>query len=328
MTAGVLRLVALSGVAVAGFAAVAALASGLVHPWVAERIRRLPPARRARALLVWAAMPAAIVVSLMGLTLWPSLGAALGLAADHCPEHAGHVHVCLHHLPTRGPVAYGAIALGLAAVLISAAIAAGLRTAALARRIAALRSFDVAPGVGAVESSSPLALTVGWVRPRVLLSTALLDRLSPRQLEVVVAHERAHVERRDALVLTTARLLSLAHLPPVRRRVLADLALATEEACDEIAARACGDRVLVAETIIAAERAMASEPMSAAALAFGGSVVADRVESLLDEPPEDPARRGRRWALRALLLAGACATAALAPHVHHWTESLLDRLPH
>lgn len=327
MTAGVLRLVALSAVAVVGSGLVAALLAGAVHPWVAGRARRLPPAARARALFAWAAAPAGAVVALMGLTLWPSLGAALGLAVDHCPDHLGHVHVCVHHLPTRGPTGAGALALGAVAAGAAALLLAGLRAAAAARRIAALRSFDVAPGVGAVESPHPLALTVGWLSPRVLLSTGLLDRLSPPQLDVVIAHERAHAGRRDALALTAARLLALAHLPPVRRRILADLALANEQACDEVAARACGDRVLVAETIVAAERAMASAPPAPpAALAFGGLGVAGRVESLLEDPREAPARRSRWWWL--LLPAAGAAAAAVAPHVHHWTESLLHLLPH
>lgn len=324
MTAGLLRLVALAGVAVAGFGIVTAIAAGLVHPWVAGRVRRLPPALRARALRAWAAAPAAVVAALLGLTLWPSLGAALGLAVDHCPAHAGHVHVCLHHLPRRGPVIAGVIALGVLAAGAAAVVVAGVRAGAAARRITALRSFDVAPGVGAVESPNPLAVTVGWFRPRVLVSTALLDRLSAPQLDVVVAHERAHAERRDALALTVARLVALAHFPPVRRHLLAELALANEQACDEIAARTCGDRVLVAETIVAAERALASRPMNAAALAFGGTDVAARVETLLQDPQAPPGPRRRWW---PLLLAGAGAAAAVAPHVHHWTESLLDYLP-
>jgi Zn-dependent protease with chaperone function len=325
MTPGMLRLVALSGVAVAGFAAASAFAAAAIHPWLARRVRHLPPALRARALLAWAATPASLVIALLGLTLWPSVGAVLGLAVDHCPDHAGHIHICLHHLPMRGPAAAGAIAISMLGMASAAAIIAAVRARWAAKRILALRSFEIAPNVGGVESAHPLAVTVGWLRPRVLLSTALLDRLSPPQLEVVVAHERAHAVRRDALAMTSARLLALAHLPPVRRRVLAELALAQEQACDEIAARACRDRVLVAETIIAAERAAAAAPMALSAAGFGGSEVAERVQSLLDGPRRAPARRGLT---RLLLLACAAAAVALAPHVHHWTESLLDFLPH
>lgn len=325
MTTGVLRLVALTGVAVVGFGVIAAVATGLADRWVASRVRFFPPSVRAWMLLAWAAFPAALAAALLALTLWPSVGAALGLAVDHCPAHLGHVHVCLHHLPASGPVAAGVVALGIVGLASASGFLVAIRAARAANRLAALRSFDVAPGIGAVESAEPIAITVGWFRPRVLISTALLERLTLPQLAVVLAHERAHAQRRDALALTAARLLALAHLPPVRRRIVAELALACEQTCDEIAALECGDRVLVAETIVAAERAVASAPRAAAALAFGGSDVADRVESLLEGPRDAPRPRGAHW---VLLAAGTLAGAAIAPHVHHWTESLLDLLPH
>ena len=141
----------------------------------------------------------------------------------------------------------------------------------------------------------------------------------------MVAHERAHAARRDALAMTLARVVALVHLPAIRRRILAELALASEQACDEDAARACGDRVLVAETIVASERAAASAPPFAApGIAFGGGEVAGRVESLLAASEGSPAPRHLGW----LLVAALAGLAAAAPHVHHWTETLLDHLLH
>ncbi len=322
---GLLRLVALNGVALLGFAVLVALVSALAHRTVAARARALAPALRARALVAWAATPAGIATALVGLALSPSLGAALGLTVDHCPAHAGHVHLCLHHLPVRGPSLVGALGLVAFAAMAGSALVRGLRSVSLAAGLARTPSFELASGVGVVESSRPFALTVGWFRPRVLVSTALLERLTPSQIEIVVAHERAHAVRRDALAVTAARVLSLAHLPAVRRRILADLTLACEQACDEAAAGGCGDRMLVAETIVAAERAAAAlGPFPAAGLAFGGGEVVERVESLLAAPIESVGARRPLW----ILLATGAALAAAAPHVHHWTETLLDHLHH
>jgi len=200
----------------------------------------------------------------------------------------------------------------------------GARSALLAARLARAPAFELASGLRVVSSSRPFALTVGWFRPRVLVSTALLGRLTPAQVEIVVAHERAHAERRDALTVTAARVLAIAHLPSVRRRILADLTLACEQACDEATAREFGDRLRVAETIVAAERASASRgSIPAAGLAFGGGEVVDRVESLLSAPVDGAGARRTPW----ILLAAGAALAAAARHVHHWTETFLDRLP-
>jgi Zn-dependent protease with chaperone function len=322
---GVMRLVALNGVALVGFvvlvAMVAALAQGAITPWT----RALPPSLRVRVLLAWAGTPVALATALVGLALSPSIGAALGLAVDHCPAHAGHVHLCIHHLPPRGPGIIGALGVAGFAIVAGSALVQGVRSTALAARLVRARSFALRSGVGVVESSRPFALTVGWFRPSVLVSTALLERLTPAQLEIVVAHERAHAERHDALAVTAARVLASAHLPAVRRRILADLTLACEQACDEAAARACGDRVLVAETIVAAERAAGStRPSAAAGIAFHGGEIVERVERLLDPPAESAGVHRQLWGL----LAAGAALAAAAPHVHHWTETFLHHLPH
>ncbi len=325
MTEGLLRLAALSGVALLGFGLLAALGAAAADRWVAAAARPLSPASRAWIVLAWAAAPAALAIALVAATLWPSLGAALGLAVDHCPAHDGHVHLCLHHLPARGPGVLGSLGLATFAVVAGAALAHGLRSAVLARRLVGLLSAELAPGVGVLESSSAFAISLGWLRPTVVVSRGLIERLTPAQLDVVVAHERAHAIRRDALVMTAARVLTCAHLPSARRRILADLALACEQACDEEAARVCGDRVGVAETIVAAERAAAAMGASpAVGLAFGGGEVVHRVEALLAAPVGGAGTRRLRW----ILLAAGAALAAAAPHVHHWTETFLDHLPH
>ena len=99
--------------------------------------------------------------------------------------------------------------------------------------------------------------------------------------------------------------------------------LATERACDEEAGSRLGDRLVVAEAILAAERLLASTSTRSPGplLAFGGSSVPARVHGLLAEPV---ARRGRAgwWPAGGLL--GACLL--LADPLHHATEHLLGLL--
>lgn len=319
---GLLHLLALKGVALVGFAAAAAVLAALAHPAVAARARALPPALRSRALLAWAAAPAGLASALLALALWPSLGAALGLAVDHCPVHAGHVHLCLHHLPEGGPGIVAGAGLAALAAAAVAGLLRGIRAALVARRLRGATSLELPSGVGLVASPRPFALAVGWLRPRVLVSTALFEHLPERQVQVVLAHERAHAARRDALAVAAARVLAWAHLPSVRRRIVADLTLACEEACDEAAARECGDPLLVAETIVAAERAAGAVAPASPALAFGGGEVEARVESLLAPPATGAVPRRLGW----VLLAAAAALGAAAPRVHHWTETALHHL--
>ncbi|WIV66144.1 M48 family metallopeptidase [Natrialbaceae archaeon AArc-T1-2] len=61
-----------------------------------------------------------------------------------------------------------------------------------------------APDIRVLEHETPVALTVGY-RPAastLVCSRGLIEALSDRELEAVIAHELAHVKNRDAAVLT------------------------------------------------------------------------------------------------------------------------------
>jgi Zn-dependent protease with chaperone function len=323
----VLRLAVLAATAAVLFGTAAALASSLAYPAVRARHAALAPAARARRLLAWSASPWLAAAVLVALCFLPSVWSALGIAADHCPVHDdGHVHLCFAHAPSDPASAPEWMLLGLAAAGVGLA-AARVMAAQLAtwRAVAALlRSAGPAAGPGGlIPSSVPLSVTAGLLRPLVLVSTGLRRELAPGLLDAVLEHERAHARRRDPLRLLAAALLSAAHLPRTRQFLLADLALACEQAADEEAARHLGDRVRVAEAIVAVERLLGARPSRlGAAMGMGGSSAVARVEALLGDPlAEQPA--ARPWPAWAAIAAGAVL---LASAVHHVTETLLGLL--
>jgi beta-lactamase regulating signal transducer with metallopeptidase domain len=180
-----------------------------------------------------------------------------------------------------------------------------------------------------VDVDGPLALTAGVIRPQVYLSARLLDALAPIELAAVLEHERTHRERRDALRLLAAELLSRLYLPPIRRRLLADLTFATERACDEAAAGAGPGRLGVAAALLKVARlpvgAHASAPLAGEPLApsLGGADLEARIDALLRPAPARTAR----------LPSGVVVTPALgllltlgwlhADWLHHGIESVL-----
>lgn len=87
------------------------------------------------------------------------------------------------------------------------------------------------------------AFTAGWLRPMVYLAAELAERLSPAELGVVLAHEAAHVRRRDPLRLSALRFLgAVVFWLPALRRLTDDLADEIEFQADDAAA---GDAPLV-----------------------------------------------------------------------------------
>lgn len=82
------------------------------------------------------------------------------------------------------------------------------------------------------------AFTVGWLRPRVYVAAALAERLPPEQLEALLAHEGAHVRRRDPLRISALRFLALVLFwLPALRRLADDVADEAEIQADDAAAR-------------------------------------------------------------------------------------------
>lgn len=180
-------------------------------------------------------------------------------------------------------------------------------------------------GVALCESALAEApMTIGWLRPAILIPAGALLQLSPEQLEAVLAHELAHVRRLDYLVnlLQTGAETLLFYHPAVwwvSRRIRAE----RENCCDDLAVAVCGDAVVYARALVELETMAAGRAPQMALAATGGSL-ADRVKRLLHA--ERGGRRNPGTGLAAVLVAFALATAWLCiqPQLHaasHATEA-------
>jgi Zn-dependent protease with chaperone function len=309
------------------FTVAGAALAALAYPRLRARLALLRPAARTDLLLCMAAAPVLAGLLLTAVCFLPGEFGSGGFE-DHCTEHPGHVHLCLvHHPPLDQGVVGWTVVAAVALVLAGTAAWQGRRLLRSARALSALqRAPRVSTGsrdVRVLHADIPLSAAAGLVRPAVYLSSGLLRAVDADVLEVVKAHERAHVRRRDPLRQVLATLFSLALFPSIRRALLADLALATEQACDEEAVLAVGDRTRVARAVLAVERviATASVPRDLVVASFGGSNVPDRVAVLLADSSWHRARHVPAW-VAAFLVALLFATSPL----HHATETLLSWL--
>lgn len=286
-------------------------------------ISRLPPARRAAVLLAACWLPLLGGVLFAAVVAGPSIASLFSLYDGHCPVGAGaDHHHCVLHLGTELQLPWASLWLGLIGGGLVLLLARNLLT--LLREYRSYQSLmrmardgSCAEEVLMLRTERPFAGVLGLLHPRVVLSNGLVNLLSVSQRRVVEAHESAHCARRDPLRLLLARFGALLHLPAVRRVLLHEFLLATEQAADERAASEVGDRLTVAETILAVARA---NPHRVGDLAFTGSLVEQRVEALVSGPQSVRLRGG--LLIGALVLVAAAVNAS--PVVHHSLESFLS----
>lgn len=158
-------------------------------------------------------------------------------------------------------------------------------------------------------------LTLGWLRPVVLLPVSSLLHLTPEALEAVLAHELAHVRRLDYLANLVQTLIdALLFFHPAARWLSGQIRELREHCCDDEAAALCGDPVALAQGLTTLERLRrAPEPTPEPALAAAkGSLMSRITRMLVPQPAPLPVWRGLALVLAGASLVGA-ATLALPP---------------
>ncbi|MCY3003350.1 MAG: hypothetical protein NTV21_16265 [Planctomycetota bacterium] len=144
-------------------------------------------------------------------------------------------------------------------------------------------------------------MSCGFVRLSICVPPRALEELGPDEQESMLAHELAHLMRRDSLWLSLAWLVErVFFFQPLHRVARAELHDLAELACDDWAARRTGNRLAlasclarIAEWIVGAPRNL---PATSMAELHGRCRLAQRIERLLEDDGERSGdERARRW---------------------------------
>ncbi|WP_437970454.1 M56 family metallopeptidase [Sorangium sp. So ce260] len=179
-----------------------------------------------------------------------------------------------------------------------------MRTRVGLRRVVLTESARV--GSPLVMGTSEICLPAGRLR-------ALTDA----EIDAVLAHELAHLERRDGLWFPAVGLVqSVLWMQPINHWVSSRFRQTAELACDDRAVELTGDPLGLARALIqvAAGALLAREGAMVPTMACPASALRARVERLADAGSRtefQASRRGRPWALAGLAAAGF-ATAGLS----------------
>jgi beta-lactamase regulating signal transducer with metallopeptidase domain len=216
-----------------------------------------------------------------------------------------------HIEPVRGLVAaaqqpaWRGIVVALLLLHLAGFVFALARLLAEALRLRALRRGATAVGDGILVSPHvPVPLATGVFRPVILLPSALLERLSPRELEDVLLHEREHIRRRDVLLNWLQELVvALWWFHPLVHILGREARTLREECCDDalIASGRCEPAQYARSLLQAAAFAYAS-PV-AAAIAETPHALLRRVQRLAGRRFHPRGRLGLAGTLLVLLAA-------------------------
>lgn len=122
----------------------------------------------------------------------------------------------------------------------------------------------------AVSRSIRSPVVIGWFRPLVLLPPSILAGLPARQLEMVLAHELAHIRRLDHVVNLVQTLIeTVLFYHPVVRWVSRRIRIERENACDDLAVAVTGDRLTYVEMLASLEKLRFQGPRLALAVHDG-----------------------------------------------------------
>jgi hypothetical protein len=171
-----------------------------------------------------------------------------------------------------------------------------------------------------LSCSRTLRVPVAFAR-EICVPVRALRELPHDELRALLAHEAAHVVRRDAAWLAIAAAVrALGWWQPLNLMAAARLRLTMELCCDERAAAEPHERAALARCLLTVAGWGVEECPGFAPMASRGSALRRRLEALLDDAPRPRQRKGPWLAVTAVAVPVVC----LLPVV---TTADLSRVP-
>lgn len=171
------------------------------------------------------------------------------------------------------------------------------------RRVAARLSdaLGLRRAVTLLESAAvQVPSVIGTLRPIILLPASALTGLTPEQVEMVLAHEMAHIRRHDFLVnLLQAVVETLMFYHPAVWWMSQRVRIERENCCDDLAVSVCGNPIQYARALTRLEELRATA-LPVVVAANGGSLL-DRIRRIAAGRAEATSS-SPRWAAAVAML--------------------------
>ncbi|MCB0534712.1 MAG: M48 family metalloprotease [Lewinellaceae bacterium] len=165
--------------------------------------------------------------------------------------------------------------------------------------------------VGLLESAlvkAPMAL--GFFKPLILLPIGMANQLSPVEVEAILAHELAHIARRDWLFnLMQAIIEALFYFHPAVWWIAATIRAERENCCDDTAVALTGNRLVYAKTLVRLQDITRPAPVPSLTLGIDGApnllrrrpLLLERIKRILHQPQQSASLMEKTIAMAILV---------------------------
>ncbi|MGK0365675.1 MAG: bla regulator protein BlaR1, partial [Saprospiraceae bacterium] len=155
--------------------------------------------------------------------------------------------------------------------------------------------IPVQQSVAILESTLvKVPMTIGYLKPIILLPVGLINHLSLEQTEAVLAHELAHIARKDYLFNILQSVMEvLFYFNPAVWLISSHIRRERENCCDDIAVRVCGNSLNYVKALVSVEEVSKRLPHLAMAFSNNKNHLIMRVQRILKQP-QKKSRLGER----------------------------------
>jgi len=147
-----------------------------------------------------------------------------------------------------------------------------------------------------------MPMTIGYIKPVILLPIGLINHLTIEQIEAVLAHELAHIARKDYLFNILQSVMEvLFYFNPAVWLISAHIRRERENCCDDIALRVCGNSLNYVKALVIVEEVSQRLPHLAMAFSNNKNHLLMRVQRILKQP-QKKSRLGERLVAALFIL--------------------------
>lgn len=168
---------------------------------------------------------------------------------------------------------------------------------------ALLEKTQIPATIKLLESArATVPMTIGWIKPVVLLPVGIASGLTIKQLEAILAHELAHIKRYDYLVNIFQNFVEiLFFFHPATWFISGKVRDERENCCDDFAVEICGDSLVLAKALT---QVASFQQQPRLAMAFGAKrqTFMDRIKRIVGINDSKPMSYGNWAAVLGMIL--------------------------